>query len=314
MPYSLEDKLVIAVSTSAVFDFSEADRVFREGDENAYRQFQRDRLDEIGEPGVAFSLVRKLLRINDGDRVGVEVVFVSKSDPFSGLRGFRSAREHGLDITRGIFTRGRSPFPYVKPLNPVLFLSTDEEAVRESLAAGIPAARVGSQAPQVVDRNPDELRIAVDGDGVLFDDGSERVFQQFGIETFHDHELRNASVPLSPGPLRPFVEGLRKIQASHGLQTRIALVTARNAPSHERALRTLDSWGIDVDEAFFLGGLTKAPFLKEFGPDLFFDDQLAHLTPAEGIAAVAHVPFGITNPPDRRMNQTATCSDTPAPR
>ncbi|MBS1705309.1 MAG: 5'-nucleotidase [Armatimonadetes bacterium] len=295
MPYTLEDKLVIAVSTSAVFDFSEADNVFRENDEDAYRRFQRERIDDVATPGVAFSLVKKLLRINDGGNVGVEVIFISKNDPFSGLRGFRSAREHGLDITRGIFTRGRSPFPYVKPLNPVLFLSTDEKSVREALDANIPAARVSSQTPFVVDRNPDELRIALDGDGVLFDDGSETVFQQFGIETFHEHEVQNAHVPLSPGPLRPFVEGLQRVQASHGLRTRIALVTARNAPSHERALRTLDQWGVDIDEAFFLGGLPKAPFLMEFGPDLFFDDQLSHLERAEGVAAVAHVPFGLLN-------------------
>ncbi len=295
MPYTLDDKLVIAVSSTALFDFSEADQVFQEHNEEAYMAYQRRHVDVPARPGVAFKLVEKLLRLNSPEHSPVEVILVSRNDPFSGLRVFRSSNECDLAITRGVFTGGANPFPYVRPVRPVLYLSTDEGAVREALAEGIPAARVGLQAPEVVDKYPDELRLAFDGDGVLFDDSSERIYQRFGIQTFHDHESSKAKVPLNPGPLKPFVDALKQVQAATGLRNRLALITARNAPSHERALRTLDAWGIQVHEAMFLGGLEKAPFIQAFAPDIFFDDQRTHIEPAAGIAAVAHVPFGVSN-------------------
>lgn len=274
-------------------------------------KYQRDHLDKPASPGVAFNLVKKLLRLNRDEKTHVEVVFVSRNDPFSGLRAFRTAREHDLGITRGFFTGGANPFPYLRPLKPVLFLSTDEASVRNALAEFIPAALVGQQAPNIVDRFPDELRIALDGDGVLFGDESERVFKGFGMQVFHENESKSATVPLSPGPLAPFVEGLRKVQTSTGLKTRLALITARNAPSHERPLRTLDAWGITIDEAFFLGGLEKAAFIAEFSPDLFFDDQKVHTEPAQGVAAVAHVPFGIAN--ERTVDVQAVPDKAPEP-
>lgn len=295
MTNSLSEKLVIAASTSAVFDLAEADQVYRTAGEDAFMIYQRSKLTQPARPGVAFNLVSKLLRLNGAGEQRVEIVFVSRNDPFSGLRSFESAKAHNLAITRGIFTGGTNPFPYVKPLNPVLFISTEEQVVRMSLDAGVPAAQVGQSAPAISSAHPGQLRIAFDGDGVLFDDGSEEIFQRYGIEVFQANEAREAFTPLNPGPLLPFVKALQKVQASAELETRIALVTARNAPAHERAIRTLDAWGIKVHEAFFLGGLPKTPFIAAFAPDIFFDDQRKHTQPAASVASVAHVPYGITN-------------------
>jgi 5'-nucleotidase len=164
-----------------------------------------------------------------------------------------------------------------------------------ALEENVPAARVGAHAPDISDRHPEELRIALDGDGVLFDDESETIFKNNGLDEFLKREAALATSPMNEGPLFGFVHALRQVQKASTLKLRLALVTTRNAPAHERALRTLDALGIEVDEAFFLGGLEKAPFLKEFEPDIFFDDQMVHLEPAEGVAAVAHVPFGIAN-------------------
>jgi len=297
MPTSLEGKLILAVTSMALFDFSEADQVFRAEGESAFRQHQKERIDVAAAPGVAFNLVRKLLRLNRDGLAPVEVVVLSRNDPFSGLRVFNSAKSHDLKITRGLFTRGRSPFRYLRAIQPTLFLSESIADVRDALAENFAAAHVGSSSPIVAQAHPDELRIAIDGDGVLFDDASEKVYAELGLAGFLANEAANARIPLSAGPLVRFVEVLRRVRDNSDLELRLALVTARSAPAHERALRTLDEWGLEVDEAFFLGGLDKSPFLKEFGPDLFFDDQTIHTEPAEGVAATAHVPFGFRNRP-----------------
>ena len=281
----------------ALFDFSAADAVFRAEGEAAFRQYQKDRIETPAEAGIAFNLVRKLLRLNRSGAAPVEVFVVSRNDPFSGLRVLNSAKSHNLRITRGIFTRGRSPFRYLRAIRPTLFLSESEEDVRSALAENFAAARVGSSSPAIVAAHPNELRIALDGDGVLFDDASERIYAELGLVGFLESEAANARVPLAAGPLVRFVQVLRHVRDNSDLELRLALVTARSAPAHERALRTLDAWGLEVDEAFFLGGLDKAPFLQEFGPDLFFDDQTLHTVPAEAVAAVAHVPFGVRNDP-----------------
>lgn len=295
MPFSLEGKLVITVTSMALFDFAEPDRVFRSKGEEAFKAYQKDRLDEPAEPGVAFNLIRKLLKVNTPTTHLVEVFVVSRNDPFSGLRVFNSAKHHDLPITRGIFTKGASVVPYLRAIKPTLFLSESEGDVRMALKARYSAAQVGSQAPTISDAYPDELRIALDGDGVLFDDASERIYAETGLDFFLQSEAEKAKIPMDAGPMLAFVHALKEVQDKSNLALRLALVTARNAPAHERALRTLDDWGLEVDEAMFLGGLEKAPFLKEFGPDLFFDDQRVHTKPAEGVAAVAHVPFGIRN-------------------
>ncbi|MBV6503371.1 MAG: hypothetical protein AKCLJLPJ_01441 [Fimbriimonadales bacterium] len=295
MAETLDGKLVVTVTSMALFDLSEADAVFRQEGENAFKSYQKARIDIPAQPGVAFNLVRKLLRVNSPGAQLVEVMFLSRNDPFSGLRVFNSAKHYGLAISRGIFTRGASVAPYLRAIRPTLFLSSDESDVRTAIRAKFAAGQVGSQAPNVSNAHPDQLRIALDGDGVLFDDSSERVYDQGGLEAFMEREASLATVPMGAGPMIEFVRALKRLQDAGTLELRLALVTSRNAPAHERAIRTLDDWGLEIDEAMFLGGLEKAPFLREFSPDIFFDDQKAHTRPAEGVAAVAHVPFGIRN-------------------
>ncbi|CAB3750761.1 5'-nucleotidase [Paraburkholderia solisilvae] len=298
MAFTLEDKLVVAISSRALFDFEEENRVYEEGDLRAYEALQRSRLDVPAKPGVAFPLIRKLLALNAGAR-RVEVVILSRSDPISGLRAFSSAREHGLAIERGVFTRGRAPFGYLQPLNASLFLSANRDDVRDALAAGFPAARVLPESARMASKYPHEIRIAFDGDAVLFSDEAERVFQRNGLQAFVGHEIDNRNLPLADGPLKPLLEALHRLQnladAAAPMRIRTALVTARSAPAHERAIRTLMAWNIEIDEAMFLGGLEKGAFLREFEPDFFFDDQIRHCESARDVTATGHVVSGIVN-------------------
>ena len=204
MPVTLEGQLVVAISSRALFDFEEENRVFESGDDRAYMQLQLQRVEEPARPGVAFSMVRKLLAFN-AQRPRVEVVILSRNDPVSGLRVFRSAQHFGLPVQRGVFTRGQPPWRYLRPLAANLFLSTNEADVRSALAAGVPAARVYPQSARASEEHPDEVRIAFDGDAVLFSDEAERVFQDQGLDAFQSHELDRAGTPLAPGPFKPLL-------------------------------------------------------------------------------------------------------------
>ena len=299
MAYSVEGKLVVAISSRALFDFEEENRVFDAQGERAYIDLQYARLDVPAKEGVAFRLVKKLLAFNSGEAQRVEVVILSKNDPVSGLRIFRSAERAGLKIERGVFTRGRSPYRYLDALRANLFLSANEQDVMGALDARFPAARVLPESAQGGGRQLDEVRIAFDGDAVLFSDEAERVFQRDGLDAFTRHETVHALKPLPPGPFKPLLEALHRLQAAAGtdvpMRVRTALVTARSAPAHERAVRTLVDWNISVDEALFLGGLDKGEFLKAFQPDFYFDDQRGHVESARQHVATGHVPFGIAN-------------------
>ncbi len=299
MPYSVEGKLVVAISSRALFDFEDENRVFDTEGERAYIDLQYSRLNVPAKEGVAFPLVKKLLAFNTREAQRVEVVILSKNDPVSGLRIFRSAERAGLKIERGVFTRGRSPYRYLDALRANLFLSANEQDVMGALDARFPAARVVPESAQAASRHADEVRIAFDGDAVLFSDEAERVFQRDGLDAFTHHETLHALKPLPPGPFKPLLEALHRLQAAAGTDTpmrlRTALVTARSTPAHERAVRTLVDWNIAVDEALFLGGLDKGEFLKAFQPDFYFDDQLRHVESARQYVATGHVPFGIAN-------------------
>jgi 5'-nucleotidase len=297
MAASLDNRLVVAISSRALFNFEEENQVFEAGDDRAYMRLQLDRLDLPAPPGVAFSLVRKLLAFN-ADKPRVEVVILSRNDPASGLRVFRSAKHYGLPIERGVFTRGESPWRYLRPLRAHLFLSTNEADVRSALGAGVPAARVLPLAAQASLAHPHELRIAFDGDAVLFSDEAEQVFQREGLQAFQAHESSRAATPLAPGPFKPLLDALQMLQNApqSGMRVRTALVTARSAPAHERAVRTLMDWQIEVDQAMFLGGLPKGEFLREFEPDFFFDDQTGHVDSAAAHVPAGHVASGISNP------------------
>jgi 5'-nucleotidase len=297
MGVNLDNQLVVAISSRALFDFEEENQVFESTDDHAYMQMQLQRVDVPAKPGVAFSLVKKLLAFNQPGAQRIEVVILSRNDPVSGMRVFRSATHYGLPIVRGTFTRGRPPWQYLKPLHAHLFLSAHLPDVRAALDAGVPAAQVYPQAAHASDRHPNEVRIAFDGDAVLFSDEAEQVFQTQGLSAFQEHERANARMPLSAGPFKPLLEALHNLQSqdSGAMRIRTALVTARSAPAHERAIRTLMDWKVQVDEAMFLGGLDKGEFLREFEPDFFFDDQTGHIESAARHVPAGHVASGITN-------------------
>lgn len=288
--------LVVAISSRALFDFEEENQVFEQQDDLAYMQLQLSRLDSPAAPGVAFPLVRKLLDFNQGGQPMVEVVLLSRNDPISGLRAFRSAQHYGLHIERGVFTRGRSPFHYLAPLQAHLFLSANEADVRHALEAGVPAARVLPRGANERDDHPDEIRIAFDGDAVLFSDQAEQVYKSEGLQAFRAHEKTHARVPLPAGPFKPLLEALHRLQAASGrMSLRTALVTARGPEASERAIRTLMDWQIELDEAFFLGGKRKSEFLQEFQADFFFDDQVSHIQHAAPHVPSGHVASGVAN-------------------
>ncbi|MEY4653105.1 MAG: hypothetical protein RI884_1686 [Pseudomonadota bacterium] len=297
MSVTLENKLVVAISSRALFNFEEENRIFESGDPGAYMALQLQRLDLPARPGIAFSLIKKLLAFNEPGQQRVEVVILSRNDPVSGMRIFRSGHANEIKLERGVFTQGRPPFRYLKPLGAHLFLSANAEDVREALNAGFPAARVLTESVLAGNNYPNEVRIAFDGDAVLFSDEAERVFQAQGLDAFQQHELSKATHPLPEGPFKPLLAALHRLQQAGGpgMRIRTALVTARSAPAHERAIRTLMDWNIQVDEAMFLGGLPKGEFLREFEPDFFFDDQTGHVTHAARHVPAGHVAAGIVN-------------------
>lgn len=306
MAYDLEKMLVVGVASSALFDLTDADTVFREDGEARYREYQEVHIGDALEPGVAFPFIKRLLSLNDlaQDRAPlVEVIVLSRNDPETGLRVMRSVAHHKLPISRAIFMQGRSPYEYMGALNMSLFLSQNAEDVRVALAMGFAAGQVlGSPA---ADPNGTDLRIAFDFDGVLADDSSERVMQAEGLPAFHAHESEHLEEPLPEGKLSEFLRGINRIQdieevlvetdPGYNRRVHVAIVTARNAPSHERVVKTLKSWGVRVNDAFFLGGIEKAKVLRVLKPHVFFDDQLGHLEGAADEIPSVHVPFGVVN-------------------
>jgi 5'-nucleotidase len=299
MAATLDNQLVVAISSRALFDFEEENKVFEEGDDRAYMNLQLERLEQAAKPGVAHSLVKKLLAFNAGNPAEkrVEVVILSRNDPVSGLRVFNSAEASKLIIERGVFTKGREPYKYLRPLKANLFLSANPGDVRAALNAGFAAATVHTGSVKAGGSYPNEVRIAFDGDAVLFSDEAEQVYQRGGLQAFHTHEKRRASKPLPDGPFKPLLVALHGLQqaAQPNMRIRTALVTARSAPAHERAIRTLMDWHIEVDEAMFLGGLAKGEFLREFEPDFFFDDQVGHIESAAQHVPSGHVASGVSN-------------------
>lgn len=308
MPFPIDEKLVVAVASSALFDLTESHAVFTEQGEDAYREHQREKEDEVLPVGVAFPFIKRLLALNRpaDNYAPVEVVLLSKNDPDTGLRVMNSIEKHGLPISRAAFVRGGDPFRYVESFNAALFLSADEKNVREAVMKGLPAGRVLASC-YTDDPNDRELRVAFDFDGVIVDDQAERVFQIEGLKGFHQAEAKRALEPHNPGPLKRLVEEIGKIHQAelarakedkgHEPIVRIAIVTSRNAPAHKRVVTTLRAWGVGIDETFFLGGMDKNRILSVFKPHLFFDDQLTHAGPAAGTIPSVHVPFGVINEP-----------------
>lgn len=310
MPYELDNLLVVGVASSALFDLTDSDQFFRDNGEDAYRDYQDEHIDDTLNPGVAYSFIERLLGLNDlidGDEKLVEVIVMSKNDPDTGLRVMKSIQAHKLDITRAIFMQGRSPYHFGKALSMSLFLSGNAEDVKEAIAQGVAAGQVIGE-PHVAHRS-DDLRIAFDFDGVIAGDESEAIMQEAGLDAFHEHETKHVSEPMTEGPLSDFLRGINRVQdvedalvrdaitkgCAYNRRLHVAIVTARNAPSHERAIKHLRNAGLRVNDAFFLGGVDKAGVLEILKPHIFFDDQRGHLERAQKVVPSVHVPFGITN-------------------
>ena len=291
MPQTLEDKLVVGISSRALFDLAEANAVFEQHGLSAYREYQREHEQEILEPGTAYPLVKGLLSVNDraGEQL-VDVIIFSRNDADSAMRVLRSVEAHGLPITRGVFRGGRDPWPLLPALSCDVFLSAEPSQALKAREQGVAAALI---LPGARPANEDitEVRIAFDGDAVLFDPASQQLFDEQGLEAFHEHESAHADEPMSPGPFRPFLEGLARIQAHFGTNSpvRTALVTARAAPAHYRVVNTLRAWGVNVDETYFLGGVEKTEVLRAFGAHIFFDDQRVHAERAATTVPAAQV-------------------------
>jgi 5'-nucleotidase len=308
MPFQIEKKLVIAVASSALFDLTESHQVYLDSGTEEYRRYQEQHLETPLGKGVAFPFIRRFLAINKRfppDSGPVEVVLLSRNSPETGLRVMRSIAHYGLDICRAAFITGKPAYPYLPAFNASLFLSANEEDVANAIALDYPAGLV--LPSQVADDEGDaELRVAFDFDGVLADDESELVFKRDGLDEFHAHETLHADRPHQPGPLADMFRKLALMQRleermqrrdpNYSKVVRIAIITARSAPAHERMVTTLKSWGVSVDETFFLGGMEKARVLELFKPHIFFDDQMTHLKAAPGgTIPMVHVPFGIAN-------------------
>lgn len=291
-------KLVVAITSSALFDMTESHGVFLNDGLEAYRQYQIENEEIPLYPGEAFSLVKKFLAINSRLSGGarVEVILLSRNSADTGLRVFNSIKHHDLDISRAAFCAGNSPYPYIVPFECDLFLSTDAVDVRQALEQGIAAATLISGGRK---GNDDLLlKIAFDGDAVLFSDEAEKIYKSQGLEAFSKNEIAAARKPLPGGPFKDFLAALHTLQVefdSTDCPIRTALVTARAAPAHERVIRTMRDWDIRIDECLFLGGMPKGRFLEAYGADIFFDDQQGHCTDAHQHVAAGHVPHGIAN-------------------
>ncbi len=305
MSYPIEDKLVIAVASSALFELDEADAVFREKGVRAYRAYQHEHENDVLKAGIAFPFVRRFLELNKvfPERQPAEVVLLSRNDSDTGLRVFTSIEHYGLGIVRAAFTRGNSPFRYIPAYNVSLFLSANEEDVVEALNHGYPAGRVLPSAT-CDEEADDELRVAFDFDGVIADDSAEKVFQKEGMEAFYNSETEKAQTAIAPGPLGDLFRklgNLRTLEDEREEQDRnyrrflkTAIITARSAPAHRRVINTLRSWNITVDETHFLGGMDKGRILETLRPHIFFDDQQhPHLDSAQAFTPSVHIPFGI---------------------
>ncbi|QTK47823.1 5'-nucleotidase [Xanthomonas campestris pv. olitorii] len=314
MPYELDNRLVIGVASSAVFDLRDSDAIFKRDGEEEYRKFQEKNLNVALPKGIAFPFIKRLLSLNDlsadPSDPFVEVVLLSRNDPDTGLRVMKTIEHYGLGMTRAIFMQGRSPYEYIPALNISLFLSGNKEDVDAAIKAGHPAGQVLDS--QFNDDEEDKtLRIAFDFDGVLAGDESESVMQKSGLTEFHAHEVLNVMQPHNPGPLKEFLVRVSKIQSieeNHKVthpdyenRIRVSIVTARNAPSHERALNTLKDWGVMANDAFFLGGIEKGKVLGVLKPHIFFDDQSGHLKSASAVVPSVHIPFGVIN--QRRLTE-----------
>lgn len=303
MSYQLEQKLVIGLASSALFDLEKSDKIFREKGEFEYKKYQLNKENIPLDSGVAFTFIQKLLSLNNisPEEPLVEVILLSRNDPNTGYRVMNSIEYYGLNIKRAIFLKGGNPHQYIDALNISLFLSANETDVNQAINAGYPAGLI-IKGNQFSLREDDELRIAFDFDGVLADGSSERVFESGGLTAFLEHESKHANIPAKAGPLKKLLIQLSQIQSkeqrfliensNYTACLKISIVTARNAPAHKRVITTMRDWGIEIDNAFFLGGIEKKKVLDILQPHIFFDDQITHIEKTANSIASVHIPSG----------------------
>lgn len=296
MSLVLHDKLVVGISSRALFDLEEENKIYEKKGLKAYSDYQLSHEDEILLPGTGFPLVKALHQLNANGQYLVEIIIISRNSADTSLRIFNSIEHYGLNITRAALVGGSSVSPYLPAFKTDLFLSANEEDVQEAVNANIASGIICSHSNFPIDPSESikQIRIAFDGDAVIFSDASERIFQSEGLQAFSEHEQKNAKSPLPEGPFAKLLKTISLIQANFPKETapiRTALVTARNAPAHERVIRTLRAWNVRVDEAFFLGGIEKTKVLKAFNANIFFDDQKIHTDKASQQVPSARVPI-----------------------
>ena len=296
MAVNLDNKLVVGISSRALFDLEEENRIYEEQGLQAFLEYQMAHEKDILKPGTAFPLIRALHRLNAGGRELVEIIIMSKNSAQTSLRIFNSIDHYGLDISRAALVSGNKIAPYLSAFRTGLFLSANEQDVQEAVNAGIAAGLICSPQNLAINSEEeiDQIRIAFDGDAVIFSDESEKIYKSEGLMAFADHERRNAQNPLPEGPFAKLLATISLLQKQFPedkMPIRTALVTARSAPAHERVIRTLVAWGVRIDEAFFMGGIPKSDVLNAFGAHIFFDDQAVHTDPASKLVPAARVPY-----------------------
>lgn len=296
MAVTLHDKLVVGISSRALFDLEAENEIYEKEGLDAYCAYQREHENDILKPGTAFPLIKALQQLNADGKYLTEIIVMSKNSADTSLRVFNSIAHYGLNISRAALVGGLSISPYLDAFKTDLFLSANEADVQEAINAGVAAGIICSHSnfPIDADAKIDQIRIAFDGDAVIFSDEAEKIYQAEGLEAFAKHEQENAKKPLPEGPFAKLLKTISIIQ--QGFQDgeapiRTALVTARNAPAHERVIRTLRAWNVRIDEAFFMGGVDKTEVLKAFGANIFFDDQSVHTDRASKLVPAARVPY-----------------------
>jgi 5'-nucleotidase len=306
MAYPIEKKLVVGITSTALFDFSKEHQIFLEEGLESFRAYQAAHSADVPKPGAAFPFIKRLLHLNKlfPEESPVEVVMLSRNDPEAGRRMMAAMPHYDLDISRAFFLSGETPYPYMKAVNASLYLSTNKEEVKDAISKGHPAGHVLPCSMNDEDFDS-QLRIAFDFDGVLVDDEAESQYADGGLPLFHHYEVENKDKPLKNGPLMPLMQRISEIQKMERdnprkvnnpqKAVRISIVTARSAPAHERLLNTMKNLGIEADELFLTGGIEKKNILDVLKPQIFFDDQLGHLTPASESTPCVHIPFGIRN-------------------
>lgn len=313
MAYDLENKLVVGVSSRALFDLTYENTIYESDGVEAYCSYQIEHEDELLRPGPGFPLIKALLNLNNlpGKEGSVEVIIMSRNSPDSSLRVFKAIEHYGLNITRAVLASGASLAPYLTAFKTDLFLSAYEDDVQSAIDSNIAAGIICTEGLQTYDCDHQirQIRIAFDGDAVLFSDESERIYQEQGLEAFEDNERRNANNPLKAGPFAKFLRTLSGLQnefPGEEAPIRTALVTTRCAPAHERVIRTLRAWNVRIDEVFFLGGIRKKDVLQAFGAHIFFDDQSVHTEPASEVVPAARVPYRNRELPDGIQEQDSS--------